>query len=152
MISRAYFARPRPWQRFLLAVALMTSLGAALLPGNTSVALAADVGYRGPSFAASSTPSAPTAEKPQSKLWFNDGFWWGSLFNATTRKFEIYRYDWAANTWIATGTVIDERHVVRVDSLWDGAHLYVASARACASCATATTPARSHTRWIRASR
>ena len=25
----------------------------------------------------------PSGEKPQSKLWFNDGIWWGSLFNST---------------------------------------------------------------------
>src|SRR5688572_26928326 len=38
-----------------------------------------DVGYRGLYFADSGV-SAPSGMKPQSKLWFNDGFWWGALY------------------------------------------------------------------------
>ena len=32
-----------------------------------------DFSYNGIGFA-----SSPTGEKPESKLWWNDGFWWGS--------------------------------------------------------------------------
>jgi hypothetical protein len=35
----------------------------------------------------------PTGEKPQSKLWFNDGIWWASLFDRSTEEYHIYRYD-----------------------------------------------------------
>jgi hypothetical protein len=36
--------------------------------------------------------SAPTASENQSKLWFNDGIWWGSLYNPDTGQFEISRF------------------------------------------------------------
>jgi hypothetical protein len=94
----------------------------------TPAALAADdVGYRDFSFSASGV-SRPTGEKPQSKLWFNDGIWWGVLFNRSTEKHQIYRYDPAAHAWSDTGTVVDERNNSKADVLWDGQQLYVASA------------------------
>jgi hypothetical protein len=70
----------------------------------------------------------PTGEKPQSKLWFNDGIWWASLFDRSTEEYHIYRYDWTAHTWSDTGTLIDERNTSKADTLWDGTHLYVVSA------------------------
>src|SRR5918997_2708896 len=130
-----HHGRPRHGLSAMLAIALIATTVGTFLLGGTSVVRAAEVGSRGPSFAASSAPSAPTAEKPQSKLWFNDGAWWGSLFNAATRRFEIHRPDASSNAWLpssasspSAGTVIAERHTVRMDCLWDGTHLYVASA------------------------
>jgi Bacterial Ig-like domain len=87
----------------------------------------ADTGYRDFSFSAPSV-SNPTGEKPQSKLWFNDGTWWGSLFNRSTEAYHIYRYDRATHTWSDTGTALDDRNPSKADTLWDGTHLYVASA------------------------
>src|SRR4051794_39770786 len=84
---------------------------------------AAATGYRGPSF---SGASAPTAQKPQSKLWFNDGIWWGSLFSTETNTFTIQRFDWATNSWSNTGVEIDNRYQSSADCLWDGTYLYVA--------------------------
>ena len=81
-------------------------------------------GYKGQSY---SPVSAPTGEKPQSKLWFNDGIWWGSLFNSGTEEFRIHRLNWATQTWTDTGVVIDTRNNSDADVLWDGAKLYVAS-------------------------
>jgi Ca2+-binding RTX toxin-like protein len=112
----------------LLAVLLSTLLGYA---GATSAA--SDVGYRDFSFNATSVV-APTGEKPQSKLWFNDGTWWASMFNRTVGEYRIYRYDRATHTWTDTGTLIDERNNSKADTLWDGSHLYVATAGNCASC------------------
>src|SRR5215212_3347982 len=86
-----------------------------------------DVGYRDFSYDSVSTV-APTGEKPQSKLWFNDGTWWGSLFNRSTEEYHIYRYDRATHIWSDTGTLIDERNSSKADTLWDGSHLYVATA------------------------
>ncbi|MEO8285764.1 MAG: S-layer homology domain-containing protein [Chloroflexota bacterium] len=86
-----------------------------------------DIGYKDFSWAAASVGD-PTTEKPQSKLWFNDGFWWGSLFDRTTEQYYIYRLDPANQTWTNTGTVIDNRNSSRADCLWDGTHLYVATA------------------------
>jgi hypothetical protein len=97
-------------------------------PGSTPAALAAsDVGYQDFSFSAQGVEN-PTGEKPQSKLWFNDGAWWGSLFDRSSEEYHIYRYDWTAHTWSDTGTLIDERNTSKADTLWDGTHLYVVSA------------------------
>lgn len=69
----------------------------------------------------------PTGEY-QSKLWFNDGFWWGSLFDRESEEYRIHRYDEDSLTWKDTGTPIDERNISRADALWDGGSLYVVSA------------------------
>ena len=40
-----------------------------------------------------------TAEKPESKLWWNDGYWWGVLYNRDTDYYHIYRLNWGDNEW-----------------------------------------------------
>jgi hypothetical protein len=98
------------------------------LLGDAHAALAqsTDVGYR--DFNYGTGINEPTADKPQSKLWFNDGIWWGSLWNPSVRRWEIHRFDWNTNTWTSTGTAIDGRGNVRPDVLWDGTQLYIATA------------------------
>ena len=71
---------------------------------------------------------APAGVRPQSKLWFTDGAWWGDLVDAASGEAHVWRLDWATQAWIDTGTLIDERPFARADCLWDGNHLYVASA------------------------
>jgi hypothetical protein len=83
------------------------------------------LGHKGPSFAPA---SAPTADKPQSKLWFNDGFWWASMFASGAQEFHIFRLDPATQTWTDTGTLIDARNGSKADVLWNGSKLYVATA------------------------
>ena len=75
-----------------------------------------------------SCPTGPTAAKTQSKLWFNDGVWWGILFDGSSEEYHIFRYEGAKGTWSDTGTVVDGRNSSRADALWDGPHLYVVSA------------------------
>ena len=87
--------------------------------------LAPDVGHRDFGYGRA---NAPTGQKPQSKLWHNDGVWWGDLYNTATDRYEIYRFDWAAQAWTSTGAAIDRRARSSADVLWDGNHLYVASA------------------------
>lgn len=90
--------------------------------------IAGDAGFRDFSFGARDVRN-PTSEKPpQSRLWFNDGAWWGVLFDNSTEKYYIYRYEWSAHAWSRTGTVVDDRNSAGVDVLWDGAHLYAAAA------------------------
>jgi hypothetical protein len=106
-------------------------LGAALLALLAPRAAAAPVtlGYRDNSYAGT---TAPTAEKPQSKLWFHAGSWWGILFRPSASgggTFTIHRLDLATQTWVDTGVVADTRENVRVDALSDGTKLYVASSR-----------------------
>src|SRR5215218_9420411 len=98
------------------------------LLGDAHAALAqsTDVGYR--DFNYGTGINEPTADKPQSKLWFNDGIWWGSLWNPSVRRWEIHRFDWNTNTWTSTGTAIDGRGNVRPDVLWDGTQLNIATA------------------------
>jgi hypothetical protein len=100
-----------------------TVLGTAVLLVAT-VASATGLGVRDFSYAGT---TAPTGEKPESKLWFNAGHWWGAMFNTSTKRFEIYRLDWATQQWSGTGVQIDDRANMRQDALWDGTHLYVLS-------------------------
>jgi hypothetical protein len=113
----------RPRRLGTLTVALL-----ALVQAGTAERAAADVGYQGPQFTANAV-SAPTGQKPQSKLWFNDGSWWGSLFvpGASAEQHRIHRLDPVTQTWRDTGTALDDRNSSEADILWDGIHLYVAS-------------------------
>ena len=104
---------------------VLAMLAVTLLPFGQSALAATDTGYRDFSY---SGTSAPTGQRPQSKLWVNDGFWWGALYNKSSRQFEIYRFNWATDTWTATGTLIDSRAKSSADALWDGSRLYIMSA------------------------
>ncbi|HEY3020396.1 MAG TPA: hypothetical protein VGJ32_09390 [Solirubrobacteraceae bacterium] len=106
-------------RRATFALAVLASTVALAAP-----ARAADVGTAGPSF---DPTTAPTGQKPQSKLWFNDGVWWGVLYNTTAGGFQIYRD--VDGEWTTTGTSVDSRDNVSVDALWDGTHLNAVSAR-----------------------
>jgi hypothetical protein len=86
-----------------------------------------DIGFADQSFEARGV-TTPTAEKPPSKLWFADGSWWGALFSVGEDAFTVHRFDAASQSWFDTGVVIDTRNTVKVDVLWDGTKLYVASA------------------------
>lgn len=114
------------WHRAAARGALMSLVIAAsgLLAGTASGA-PVTVGYRDFSYAGT---SAPTGQKPQSKLWFNDGIWWGNLFHSASKTFHIYRLDWASQTWSDSGTLVDTRAKAWGDVKWDGNHLWVASA------------------------
>lgn len=96
-----------------------------LLASVPAAADAGDIGIQGQSFSGVSNP--PTSDKPQSKLWFNDGRWWAVMFDAATSTWRIYRLDRASETWVETGTPVDQRPQTLSDALWDGQHLYIAS-------------------------
>jgi PKD repeat protein len=101
-----------------------------------------NVGY--PDGSTSGAGAAATGEKPESKLWWNDGSWWASMFDAASQTHHIFRLDPATETWVDTGTLLDNRPKSRSDVLWDGTHLYVASHvfASSASAATSGNPAR----------
>ena len=84
------------------------------------------VGYRDFNYG-TTVNSKPTGEKPESKLWWNDGIWWGSLWNPSSNIYDIYKLDLATQTWVNSGTPIDDRSTTKADTLWDGQHLYVVS-------------------------
>jgi hypothetical protein len=81
-----------------------------------------------PDFAYGTGTTAPTADKPQSKLWVNAGSWWGSLFSPQVGGFTIHRLDGVSQQWVDTGVLLDERPNAKIDALWEGANLYVAAA------------------------
>ena len=80
-----------------------------------------------PGFRVLARPRA--APSPKSKLWFNDGSWWASLWDTGTSDFYIWKLNQATETWSRTNTRLDDRASTRADVLWDGnvSKLYVAS-------------------------
>src|SRR3954463_16005120 len=103
-----------------LAACLLTQIAPpATLAPNPNVGYV-DFGF------GSAPGSAPTADKPQSKLWFNDGAWWAVMFKTADSMYHIYRLTWP-DQWVDTGTLVDDRPLAHADCLWDGTHLYVAT-------------------------
>ena len=72
----------------------------------------------------SSTP--PTADKPQSKLWFAQGSWWALMLSQQTGTILVFRLR-ADHTWVPASGTVDERPESTGDALWDGQKLYVVS-------------------------
>lgn len=101
-----------------LLAKLLVSIGASF------PVLAQDIGHEGPQFTGAGV--TPTESKPESKLWFNDGFWWGSLWSPSAHAFRIHRHDFTTH-WIDTGVAIDSRANTHSDVLWSGTKLYIAS-------------------------
>ncbi len=115
------------------AIAAAASVAAVVLGGTAVVTLAsgaaaasANYGYEDQSTAGAGT-SDPTADKPESKLWYAAGYWWSDMWDSATSSHRIFRLDRSSETWVNTGTLIDARSATQSDTLWDGAHLYVAS-------------------------
>jgi hypothetical protein len=117
--------RPRS---LLVLVAAVIGVTGVVSSVRTPASAAVDVGYVGPSYG--TNVSAPTGQKPESKLWFQDGSWWGVLYSdVSPRGFAIHRFDWGTNTWIKTAAMVDTRTRTSSDALWssrDG-KLYVAT-------------------------
>ena len=119
----------------LLAIIMLASLASALV-GSVAAAVPVTVGYR--DSIAYGDPAAPggddvTANRSQSKLWTNDGFWFGVRFDPISTpnaKFRIWRFDMATQNWTNTSTAVDDRNRSHADVLADGNVIYVASARA----------------------
>ncbi|MGH3115867.1 MAG: PKD domain-containing protein [Gaiellales bacterium] len=118
-------AVPRRAAAFRACVVALIGL-ATIVPA-AGVADPGDIGFRGHSFAG--TGSQATGAKPESKLWFNDGFWWATMWNPVAQANHIYKLDQATETWISTGVGNDGRSGVRADTLWDQAtgKLFIAS-------------------------
>jgi PKD repeat protein len=110
--------------------------------GLISVGSSGDIGYQDGS--TSGAGAAATGEKPESKLWWNDGSWWSSMFDTASQTYHIFRLDRSTETWVDSGTLLDDRPKTRADTLWDGSHLYVSShvIASSSSAATSGNPAR----------
>lgn len=109
----------------LLIALLLAAAGVVALP---AAAQAADVGKPGPSFAGDGVVT-PTADKAQSKLWYQDGTWWGLMWSASANATKIHKLDGPTQAWQETAMVVDARPSARGDALWDAktGKLYVVS-------------------------
>lgn len=124
-IPRSKFVQ---WSTVTSALILLSTL---LMTRMAPQAYAAgiDVGYSDftyPSGVGSSVVGI-TAEKPESKLWWNDGSWWASMWSTGGNAYHIYQLDWVTQTWLDTGVALDDRKPTMADVLWDGTKLYVVS-------------------------
>jgi trimeric autotransporter adhesin len=107
--------------------ALLAAVAFASVAGVAPAAAASgDIGYRDFSYAP--LGGSPTGSKPESKLWFNNG-WWASMFNPAASEYRIYRLNLATEAWSDTGVAIDSRDSSRADTLWvpSTGKLFVAS-------------------------
>ncbi len=119
----------------LLAVIILASLASSLV-GSVAAAVPVTAGYRDD--IQYGDPAAPggddvTANRSQSKLWTNDGFWFGVRFDPISTpaaKFRIWRFNMATQNWTNTTVAVDDRNRSHGDVLADGNVIYVASARA----------------------
>jgi hypothetical protein len=100
--------------------AVLCGIAALAVPGLAR----ADIGIQGPPYAAGTTGS-PTGAKPESKLWWNDGSWWASMFDTGSGAYRIAKL--VGSSWTSTGPAIDSRDSTRQDVLLVGNKLFVAS-------------------------
>lgn len=118
LVARTRTAVPLAFTAIVFLVAFPVDRAAASTP--------VEAGYRDFSYGTTVTPT-PTGEKPESKLWWNDGSWWGILWSDGSGSYVIHRLDLSSQSWVATGTAVDSRPGSKCDVLWDGARLYVVS-------------------------
>ncbi len=104
----------------ILALGLLLVLAPALVSADPG-----DIGLAGPSYQGAS--GSPSGSKPESKLWYNDGYWWSSMWDTATSRFAIWRQNPTTQAWTRTSADIDTRTNSRSDILWDGTKLYIAS-------------------------
>jgi len=108
----------------LLAISTLLAGRAALVVASTQI----DAGYRDFSYPSGLGGNGDaTAEKPESKLWHNDGHWWAVMWKTSAGSFRIHKFDPGSQDWLDTGVDVDDRLATRADALWDGAKLYIVS-------------------------
>ena len=105
-------------------IACLVALGMLVSPVAANAA-PGDIGYPGGSFTGLNNP--PTADKPESKLWYNDGRWWADMWETNSQDWHIFWLDRATEKWVDTGVAADDRMTSSSDTLWDGSKLYIAS-------------------------
>ncbi|MDQ0755116.1 PKD domain-containing protein [Arthrobacter sp. B3I4] len=110
------------WLSQSLVMALFVAGGLLGIASNASAAS----DYGSPSVSYTGVSNPPTSDKPQSKLWWNDGSWWADMWTSGS-GWHIYRLDLASNSWVDTGVLNDSRASTLADVLWDGSKLYIAS-------------------------
>jgi hypothetical protein len=132
--------RPRPGSIRLLRAVGVLAMAALVIAGlvaapTTQASTPAVAGYRDFGYGGSQATRV-TSDPEQSKLWYNDGAWWGGLFVSSGRgsggsHFNIFRFNSATHAWVDTTRQVDSRDHSHGDYLWDAAakKLYVASSK-----------------------
>ncbi|NNF54073.1 MAG: hypothetical protein HKN03_06465 [Acidimicrobiales bacterium] len=110
------------WWAVLVVVVVAVPVILALRPDIDP--FSAEAGFAGESFAPA---AAPSGDKPQSKLWYHDGRWWGNLLDADSATVMIHELDEKSQRWIRHDVVIDERPRSHSDVLAMGDSLLVVS-------------------------
>lgn len=124
----------RCWSRPLRALAALALL---LIPSRAH-ALCAVGNLRplGPDPAATATVGGdlidPSGSKPESKLWFQGGLWWATMWNhAGGDHYDIFKLtDPQTASWTSTGVTLPGANLnTRFDTLWDQStgYLYIAA-------------------------
>lgn len=112
----------RRWRAPAAAALIAASL--VMVPAAATGAVG-DVGSEGPSHSGTGTPTG--TKRAESVLWFNDGYWWGNLWDTGTSDFHIFRFEPTTHQWVDTGVATETRANTHHDVLWDGTTLFVAS-------------------------
>lgn len=133
---------------------IVVVLAAGILVLGVVVAVSLELGPQPPTFSAAPIPRVPTSgpdetiatrtfrdyslvpgdtirplgKALESRLWQIDGVWWAVLLEPKSRTTHIFRLASDGTAWTDTGIVVDERPGAVADALWDGGHLYVATA------------------------
>jgi hypothetical protein len=129
-MSRWHARRTFRGQRAAVTLTAFAVLAGSQLAIPASASAESSTSYEDQTYpAAGATP--PTADKPQSKLWFTDGTWWALMRNSTpgtdgTVDVTVHEL-MSDHTWRDTGVVVDRRASSTGDALWENGKLLVAS-------------------------
>jgi hypothetical protein len=111
---------------FIAALAILLAVGSVL--ASTPVT----VGYRDHAYGGGAF--RPSGDKPQSKLFYTDGTWFGGMFRynaapSPNAEHEIFKLDEGTHSWVPANVTVDARDTSHADYLWDEGSqtLYVAS-------------------------
>jgi hypothetical protein len=110
------------WRRFL-AVLVSAFLLSPLAVASAAAEESAPVSYQGHAYTGAASPSE---DKPQSKLWYQDGAWWAIMLSGPSNTINVFEL-MPDHTWRDTGTVVDTRPTSTGDALWEDGKLFVAS-------------------------
>src|SRR3712207_7650423 len=78
------------WRLFAIAVAAVIVGSGLLVPSSAGAAVGVPTTYVSPNQFATGVAS-PSADKPQSKLWFHDGIWWSLMVPGNGTAVTIHR-------------------------------------------------------------
>lgn len=111
--------------RVLVAAAVTTSV-IALNPIQAQAA-SGDIGHEDFSFGSGPGTSSPTADKPESKLWFAYNTWWADMWSVSANAHHIFKLNTATQVWADTGVAIDSRPKTQSTVVYDGNQVFIAS-------------------------